>query len=395
MCCLLVSAWSFGTDPETPNSIRFETTRDTVAVQGLSGEVLAQLKRATTEDLAASRILAVYFTDATERPPENLPAIMGKLVVARSTLTFQPRFPFTRGHPHLAVFDGEALALLLKRLRENGGSHLAKKTLPPKGTEVHPFSFSPIPKTPVTKVESIYPRVKTLPANQLKLYVGFSRPMTRGNAYRHIQLLDQDGQPAKAPFVVIQQELWDPEGKRLTLFFDPGRIKRGVEPRLSDGLPLKEGTRYTLTVAKEMIDGSAAPLVADHRVSFEVGPEDHESPDPDRWQVSRPTPGTLEPLTLRFDEAVDIPLALRLVSVVSDDRTALPGTTQPSQDDRSLLFVPGQAWKPGTYTLLVDTRLEDLAGNNLVRAFDMPLRQNAIGGPNHYLHEIPFHIGNP
>ncbi|CAM2068582.1 hypothetical protein SCOR_24645 [Sulfidibacter corallicola] len=395
MCCLLVTSWSFGAGSEPSNPIRFDTSRDTVAVQGLSSEVLAQLKQATTKDLAASRVLSVYFTDATERPPENLPAIMGTLVVTRSTLTFQPRFPFTRGHPHLAVFDGEALALLLTRLGETSGSTLANRTLPPKTTETHRFSFSPIPKTPVTKVESIYPRVHTLPANQLKLYVGFSRPMTRGNAYRHIQLLDQDGQPAKAPFVVIQQELWDPEGKRLTLFFDPGRIKRGVEPRLSDGLPLKEGTRYTLTVAKEMIDGSAAPLVADHRFSFEVGPEDHDSPDPNRWQVSRPTPGTLEPLTLHFDEAVDIPLALRLVSVVSDGRTPMPGTTQPTQNDQSLLFVPGQAWKPGTYTLLVDTRLEDLAGNNLVRAFDMPLRQNAVGGPDHYLHEIPFRIDDP
>ena len=38
-------------------------------------------------------------------------------------------------------------------------------------------------------------------------------------------------------------------------------------------------------------------------------------------------------------------------------------------------FTPSVAWKAGTYHLLADNLLEDIAGNHLDRAFDVDLQQ--------------------
>ena len=69
-----------------------------------------------------------------------------------------------------------------------------------------------------------------LPENLLKFYVHFSAPMSRGNIYDYIRLLNADGKQVELPFLEIDEELWDDSLTRLTLFIDPGRIKRGVLP---------------------------------------------------------------------------------------------------------------------------------------------------------------------
>ena len=39
-------------------------------------------------------------------------------------------------------------------------------------------------------------------------------------------------------------------------------------------------------------------------------------------------------------------------------------------EDKSIEFTPGNEWQGGEYTLRIENRLEDLAGNNLNRVFD-------------------------
>ena len=78
------------------------------------------------------------------------------------------------------------------------------------------------------RVVAVYPSSATLPENQLRFYLHFSAPMSRGEVYQHLQLLDQDGKPIVLPFLEIGEELWDTTGQRLTLLIDPGRIKRGL-----------------------------------------------------------------------------------------------------------------------------------------------------------------------
>ena len=38
-------------------------------------------------------------------------------------------------------------------------------------------------------------------------------------------------------------------------------------------------------------------------------------------------------------------------------------------------FIPAEPWRPGEYQLLVDTVLEDLAGNHIGRPFDVDLNE--------------------
>ena len=38
------------------------------------------------------------------------------------------------------------------------------------------------------------------------------------------------GQAVADPFLELDEELWSTDGRRFTLLFDPGRIKRGLKP---------------------------------------------------------------------------------------------------------------------------------------------------------------------
>ena len=65
--------------------------------------------------------------------------------------------------------------------------------------------------------------------------------MQRGHVYDHIHLLGEAGKPVELPFLELDEELWDPEMTRLTIFIDPGRIKRGVRPLEEIGPALEAG----------------------------------------------------------------------------------------------------------------------------------------------------------
>ena len=97
------------------------------------------------------------------------------------------------------------------------------------------------------------PRI-SCPENTLRLYVHFSGQMTRGNIYRHVKLIRDDGREVKRPFLELDEELWSSDGLRATLFFDPGRVKRELVPREQDGPILEEGHSYALVFSREWKD---------------------------------------------------------------------------------------------------------------------------------------------
>src|SRR5262249_43304176 len=82
---------------------------------------------------------------------------------------------------------------------------------------------TPAPHQPAV-VEMVYPTADKLPANLLKFYVHFSRPMREGPAiFDRIHLLDADDRPVPEPWRLT--ELWSDDCRRLTLCIHPGRIK--------------------------------------------------------------------------------------------------------------------------------------------------------------------------
>ncbi|MEM8960927.1 MAG: hypothetical protein AAGD38_05575 [Acidobacteriota bacterium] len=82
-----------------------------------------------------------------------------------------------------------------------------------------------------TRVSEIYPTADRLPANLLRAYVYFTEPMDRVGMLSSIDLLDADGEVVPGVFLANRHDLFSPDGRRLTLIFDPGRVKTGLAAR--------------------------------------------------------------------------------------------------------------------------------------------------------------------
>ena len=111
--------------------------------------------------------------------------------------------------------------------------------------------------TPAAHVEHVYPSADVLPSNQLRLYIYFSAAMSRGEAEQRIHILDADGKVLRGVFLP-GQELWDPMNRRLTMTFDPGRIKRDLTSNRAMGPPIADGRRYTLVIEATNSAGHSA-----------------------------------------------------------------------------------------------------------------------------------------
>jgi hypothetical protein len=291
-------------------------------------------------------VLRVYTAAAAN---EGGPSLLGRAECDGARVRFTPRLPFTPGLAHRAVLD----------LRRWGGSLQATDfTVPDRRGEA------------ATSVSRVSPAGPAVPENLLKLYVHFSAPMRGGNVRDHVRLVDADsGAAVAAPFAEGGAELWDPGRRRLTLLLDPGRIKRGLRHQAELGAPLRAGGRYRLEIDAGLRDAAGLPLRAGFAHALEAGPADHERPDPAAWTLVPPRAGTRDALRVAFPEPLDAALlehALR----VERAGTGLAGAVEVARDQRGWSFVPAQAWAGAPHALVVDPRLEDLAGNNLRRAFD-------------------------
>lgn len=262
-------------------------------------------------------------------------------------LTFRPRFPLAAGMHYRAVF------------RVGGSAEV-----------VADFDGPKLDRTPTTRVEHVYPTTNTLPANQLKLYLYFSAPMARGEAWRRVHLLQQDGpdkgKEVELPFLELNQELWDPEYRRLTILFDPGRIKRGLVPNKEDGAPLMEGREYSFVIDPEWIDARGNRLAEGYRKTFRVAAADRKPPEPKQWHVTAPKAGSTNPVVIDFGKPMDYALLTRLIEV-----PGVAGTVAIDKNESEFRFTPAQPWKAGSYRIEVGALLEDLSGNRIGRAFDV------------------------
>jgi hypothetical protein len=63
-------------------------------------------------------------------------------------------------------------------------------------------------------------------------------------------------------------------------------------------------------------------------------------------------------------------LLQRMLRVSKGDRS-VAGQVAVDRQETRWLFTPRQAWSAGDYRLIVDTALEDLAGNSIALAFDI------------------------
>jgi hypothetical protein len=227
-----------------------------------------------------------------------------------------------------------------------------------------------------THVVAIHAGGGDVPSNLLRVYVELSAAMEPGSAYEHIHLVDDRGRVIRDAFLELREELWSPDHRRLTLLFDPGRVKRGIRSNVEMGAPLAAGRRYRLVIDSTWRDARDRPLAQSFAQELRVAGIDSMPPDPSRWLVSSPRANTRDTLRVSFGEPLDHALAARLIRVVDMNGSPIDGHVALSANDREWMLVPSGPWRRGAQ-LRVDPALEDLAGNNLVRAFDSD-RGNAL-----------------
>ncbi len=333
-------------------------TGEAVEVTGLDLAPQARLHRDWQQ------ILSVY--TGTELPPDpaSKPAVLGSYETTQTSIRFVPRFPWAAGVSYVARFSPAALA----EVDSESGSD-----------EPLILRFE-IPRQPVQRtavVEQVYPTINVLPMNLLKFYIHFSAPMSPGEAYQHLRLLDEAGNEVPDAFLIMEPELWDPQHKRFTLLFDPGRIKRGLAPHKQLGLPLMQGRSYRLDVGDGWKDARGNPLKEGFEKPFRVVGPDYRSPRPADWPLSTPASGTRDPLQIDLTEPLDHALLGRLLHLEDASGNTIPGRIEISRQETHWSFIPDQLWQAGSYRLRIGSWLEDLAGNNLRRPFDTDLRQHS------------------
>lgn len=339
-----------------------------VTVRNLEPDLAAALDRYTQAGGLLQPLLRVSVV-LTEAPNGgNLPDIFGRYQLLQDGLRFIPYFPFEPGLCYQASFDPRPLCR-------------------PEFSEVLTFDFSlPKPPSPLPpKVQHIFPSGDCLPENLLRFYVGFSTSMQRGRAETEIALLGLDGEPAPDVLYRAPVELWDRSMQFLTILLDPGRLKRGVGPNRKRGPPLKIDQVYTLAIGAGMQDLSGCQLAETVYKRFFVTEPIREPIAVEQWKIAPPLSQSREPLVLRFPRSLDWALLLQAITTRSADGSLIDGQVVVDRSETRWSFIPKSPWTAGPYQVRVASSLEDVCGNNVIAAFDRPLRSG---------NDLPYELGN-
>ena len=242
--------------------------------------------------------------------------------------------------------------------------------------------------TTAPRVVAVYPVLDTLPENLLKFYILFSKPMQEGDELKHIHLI-KDGRDT-LPFIFLDLGLWNNERTMLTLWLDPGRIKRELQPNKLLGPPLVKGSHYQLLIEKDWQDAEGILLKENQAKNFFTSSRDSVSPDEKKWAINTPKAGTKEQLVIKFNESLDHVLAERTISITDANGNEVKGNLKVNDNGDILYFSPDSEWQRGDHSLQIESRLEDLAGNNMDRLFDVDLAQKKE--PRKNIHSRKFEI---
>jgi hypothetical protein len=276
----------------------------------------------------------------------DIPAMLGSYAVENGRLVFHPAFAQSPGVRYRAVFR------------------------PPAGSPIEKIFDGPAKETArTTRVERVYPSGAILPSNQLRLYIYFSAPMSQGEAGERVRLLDGAGKSLPGVFLP-GEELWDPQFRRLTVTFDPGRIKRGLTSNQSMGPPIVEGKQYSLVIDRDWLDARGVPMIEGFRKTFRGGPAQRNPPDPKQWRLTAPAAASVGPLTVIFPTPMNYVLLQRMLWVAGPEGK-VDGAIAVDSNESRWLFTPRTAWKAGQYNLTAGTGIEDLAGNHIGQPFDI------------------------
>lgn len=210
---------------------------------------------------------------------------------------------------------------------------------------------------PPSGIAEVRPSGREVPANLLRFSIEFAAPL-EGPVLPRIGLVHANGLPLRQPF--LQQELWSPDNRILTVLLNPGRVKTGLVAREELGPILRAGEDVVLTFDKRPVK------------RWHVGPVDAHGPAPSAWRLSTVSVASRQPLRVRLDAPIDGRDADYLAVVDSHDRL-VDGHAMLGNGETAWTFVPAGPWLPGAYRLAVHGTLEDAAGNRVNGRFEAPM----------------------
>jgi hypothetical protein len=224
------------------------------------------------------------------------------------------------------------------------------------------------------------------------MYVEFSGPMGRRSGIEHLKVLNEAGEEIKGAVLPLDYEFWSPDHRRFTIFFDPGRVKDGILPNREMGRPLSPGGAMTLVVSRDWLDEHGLPLTQEFRRTFRVVGPDTKPLDTASWRIQPPPAGGRDAVVVTFPEPLDHGLLMRALGVTRGE-AAVEGDIAVDQGETRWTFTPTEPWRAGQYQLLALDILEDLAGNQIGRAFEVDNFDTVDKSPNPQTIRIPFQIG--
>jgi hypothetical protein len=347
-----------------------------VEITGIDKAALTALTGAKLTAAEWPKVARLVVDDGTPEEVAKKPPVAGDWSVTATGLAFEPLFPLAPGVKYCVFCDPGAAPRT--KLKADAFSLSLVIPKPPPGPRVRVLGIDPSPNR--------------LPENTLRVYVHFSGPVARGDVYRHFKLVRDDGKRVLRPFVELDEELWSNDGTRLTLIFDPGRVKRGLSPREEHGPILEEGRRYALTVDANWPDADGRPLVAAYTKTFSVTAPDDEPVWPDQWKLIAPRGGTDAPLLVRLPKPHDRALLGRMLWVTDAAGKRVEGTVSVGGGERVVSFAPAKPWARGDYKLVIDAALEDVCGNRVGEPFEVDVFRPIPLKPETKLTERPFTV---
>ncbi|MEO1256242.1 MAG: hypothetical protein AAFY41_15340, partial [Bacteroidota bacterium] len=256
----------------------------------------------------------IYFdkiidTDCSIRLKGSSKNIFGKWMIKDGYSEFKPDFPFDPGLTYTLISDDKAL-----------------------------MSFSPERKSKIpTEVVSVYPSSDELPENILKMYIIFSGPMSDGSSYKNIEF--KTDEEIVQPYLDLKPELWSKDRKRMTLWFDPGRIKQHIARNERLGAPLVLNKTYKISLANEWEDKDSQPLKTDYFKTFHTVDPYRSRLNPKLWKIGAPKSASQENLSIHFDRIMDYLLLAETISI-NRNSEEVEGNSTITNNEKTWLFKP-------------------------------------------------------
>ena len=190
------------------------------------------------------------------------------------------------------------------------------------------------------------PERRRRPENQLRMYIHFSGADGPARRLEHVTLLD-DRAPVVDPFLPVDGEFWNADRTRYTVFFDPGRQKRGILPNREMGASLVAGrqlhARRRSRLARRQRPAARARRSRD--VPRRPRPISRRSTSPP-GRSRRPREGTRDPLPVTFrSRSITVCCCARLACGATARRSS--GEVRVDANETRWTMTPNEPWRPG------------------------------------------------